>query len=91
MAANNNENGRLAGKVRDHAHQRPRRTQIMTLSEVAKYLGIHQVTVYRLIKETDIPAIKLRGQWRFKKDLLDNWLQDGMYGQRSLAEHSSKE
>ena len=53
---------------------RPQRTQIMTLREGAKYLGVHEVTMYRLIKETDIPVLKLRGQWRFKKDLLDAWL-----------------
>jgi excisionase family DNA binding protein len=46
----------------------------MTLQEAAKYLGIHQVTLYRLIRESDIPAIRLRGQWRFKKDHLDAWL-----------------
>lgn len=53
---------------------RPQRSQIMTLQEAAKYLGIHQVTLYRLIRESDIPAIRLRGQWRFKKDHLDAWL-----------------
>ena len=46
----------------------------MTLQEAARYLGIHQVTLYRLIRESDIPAIRLRGQWRFKKDHLDAWL-----------------
>jgi excisionase family DNA binding protein len=50
------------------------RTQIMTISEVAKYLGVHNVTVYRLLNNTEIPAFKLHGQWRFKKDLLDEWL-----------------
>ena len=68
----------------------PQRTQIMTLREVAKYLGVHEVTIYRLIKETDIPAIKLRGQWRFKKDVLDAWLMAGMakkrHGLRRLLE-----
>lgn len=57
---------------------RPERTQIMTIKEVAKYLGIHFITVYRLIKETDIPTLKLRGQWRFKKDILDTWLAKNM-------------
>ena len=60
----------------------PQRSQIMTLREVAKYLGVHEVTIYRLIKETDIPAIKLRGQWRFKKDVLDGWLMAGMAKKR---------
>ena len=46
----------------------------MTLQEAAKYLGVHPITIYRLLKETNIPAIKLGGQWRFKKDILDDWL-----------------
>lgn len=53
---------------------KPQRTQIMTLNEVAKYLGVHPITIYRIIKETDIPTFKLGGQWRFKKDVLDSWL-----------------
>jgi len=53
---------------------KPKRTQIMTLQEAAKYLGVHPITIYRLLKETNIPAIKLGGQWRFKKDILDDWL-----------------
>jgi len=54
--------------------QRRQRTQIMTLKEVAKYLGLHPISIYRLIKTTDIPAMKIGGQWRFKKDILDTWL-----------------
>lgn len=53
---------------------KPGRTQIMTLREAAKYLGVHAITIYRLIKETNIPVFKLGGQWRFKKDILDAWL-----------------
>jgi len=54
--------------------RRRERTQIMTLKEVAKYLGLHPISIYRLIKTTDIPAMKVGGQWRFKKDILDEWL-----------------
>ncbi len=49
------------------------RTQIMTLKEVAKYLGLHPISIYRLIKTSDIPAMKIGGQWRFKKEVLDDW------------------
>lgn len=54
--------------------KRRERTQIMTLKEVAKYLGLHPISIYRLIKTTDIPAMKVGGQWRFKKEVLDEWL-----------------
>ncbi|MFC1508206.1 helix-turn-helix domain-containing protein [Candidatus Omnitrophota bacterium] len=61
---------------------RPQRTQIMTLQELAKYLGVHPITIYRLLKESNIPAIKIGGQWRFKKDVLDEWLLKGMLKKR---------
>lgn len=54
--------------------KRRERTQIMTPKEAAKYLGLHLVTVYRLLKKNLVPAIKIGGQWRFKKDILDAWL-----------------
>lgn len=54
------------------------RTQIMTPKEAAKYLGFHLVTIYRLLKKHEIPAVKIGGQWRFKKDVLDAWLIERM-------------
>ena len=58
--------------------KRPERTQIMTPKEAAKYLGFHLVTIYRLLKKQEIPATKIGGQWRFKKDVLDAWLMERM-------------
>ena len=54
-----------------------KRTQIMTPKEAAKYLGLHVVTVYRLIKKGELPCFRIGGQWRFKKDLLDEWIEKG--------------
>ena len=69
-----------ADKMSDKAKgvKRPERTQIMTPKEAAKYLGFHLVTVYRLLKKREIPATKIGGQWRFKKDVLDAWLNSRM-------------
>ena len=52
--------------------------QIMTLREVAKYLGLHAMTVYKLTREGRVPAAKIGGQWRFKRDVLDQWLETQM-------------
>ncbi len=57
---------------------RRERTQIMTPKEAAKYLGFHLVTIYRLLKKGEVPATKIGGQWRFKKDILDEWLMGRM-------------
>jgi len=55
-----------------------RNKQIMTLKEVAKYLGLHVMTVYKLTREGRVPAAKIGGQWRFKQDILDEWLEAQM-------------
>lgn len=55
-------------------YKKPSRTQIMTPKEAAKYLGLHLITIYRLIKKGQLPGFKVGGQWRFKKDLLDDWI-----------------
>ena len=52
--------------------------QIMTLREVAGYLGLHVMTVYKLTREGRVPAAKIGGQWRFKRDVLDEWLESQM-------------
>ncbi len=54
-------------------------TKIMTLREVAKYLGLHVMTVYKLTREGRVPAAKIGGQWRFKRDVLDDWLEAQMH------------
>jgi excisionase family DNA binding protein len=56
-----------------------RNDQIMTLREVAKYLGLHAMTVYKLTREGRVPAAKIGGQWRFKRDVLDQWLESQMH------------
>lgn len=55
-----------------------KRQQIMTLREVAGYLGLHVMTVYKLTREGRVPAAKIGGQWRFKRDVLDQWLEAQM-------------
>ena len=52
--------------------------EIMTLREVAKYLGLHVMTVYKLTREGRVPAAKIGGQWRFKRNVLDEWLETQM-------------
>lgn len=47
---------------------------ILTVREVAEYLRMSQAKVYRLAKERRIPVVRIGKTWRFRKDLLDNWL-----------------
>jgi len=47
---------------------------ILTVREVAEYLRMSEAKVYRLVKEGCLPAIRIGKTWRFRKDLLDDWL-----------------
>ena len=49
---------------------------IMTIEEVAEYLGLHPLTVRRLARDGEIPAFKVGRQWRVKRELFDRWMTD---------------
>ena len=51
--------------------------EVMTLREASEYLGISPDTLYKYLNEDRISgvAFKLGNRWRFKKDLLDRWME----------------
>jgi excisionase family DNA binding protein len=49
--------------------------EVMTVREASEYLGISPDTLYKYLSEDRIPAFKLGNRWRFKKDLLDRWME----------------
>ena len=51
--------------------------EIMTVQEVAEYLRLNEMTIYRLAQEGKLPALKIGRSWRFKKELIDEWFRRG--------------
>ena len=49
---------------------------LMTAPELAKYLKVELRTVYLYIKDGQLPAIRMGGRWRFRKEDIDRWLFD---------------
>ncbi|MBL7201984.1 MAG: helix-turn-helix domain-containing protein [Anaerolineae bacterium] len=49
---------------------------MMTIDQVAKYLNLHPLTVRRLARDGKIPAFKVGRQWRVKRELLDQWIEE---------------
>lgn len=47
--------------------------EFYTVDEVAKVLRLHPYTVRRLCREKRVPAFKFGGQWRFRRDDIDQW------------------
>lgn len=48
--------------------------EILTIDEVAAYLKTSKRTVYRLAASGKLPAFKLGGTWRFRKEDLNQWI-----------------
>jgi excisionase family DNA binding protein len=46
----------------------------MTAKEAAEYLKLAERTLVRLAHEGKIPGVKIGGQWRFRRALLDDYL-----------------
>jgi len=49
---------------------------LMTIEDLATYLKVTRRTIYEWLKKNRIPAVKVVGQWRFKKDKIDKWLEE---------------
>ncbi len=49
---------------------------MMDIKDVANYLKIKEQTVYRLAQNGKIPALKIGGQWKVKKEHLDRMFDE---------------
>lgn len=54
-------------------------SEIMTLSEIARYLKVSEKTVMRMVRAGKIPGAKVASQWRFMRAAVDDWLNARMY------------
>lgn len=61
--------------------------EILTLEEVAHYLRLKPQTIYKWAQERRIPAVKLGKEWRFRKSILDRWLDEQMLSEESGFSH----
>jgi len=50
--------------------------EYLTTKQVAKYLQVKPLTVYQWAKSNKIPAIKIGRIWRFKREAIDNFLEN---------------
>jgi PTS system nitrogen regulatory IIA component len=49
--------------------------QVLTTQELAKYLKLTEVTIYKYAKEGKIPGRRIGSRWRFDKDQIDGVLK----------------
>ncbi|MBD3426048.1 MAG: helix-turn-helix domain-containing protein [Candidatus Omnitrophica bacterium] len=49
---------------------------VMTVEELAEYLKMKVVTIYKHAQEGKIPGFKVGSKWRFKKETIDEWIKN---------------
>jgi excisionase family DNA binding protein len=49
--------------------------EVMDIREASEYLGVSRETLYKYVYEERIPAFKLGNRWKFKKTVLDRWME----------------
>ena len=47
----------------------------MTVKQVAEYLQMSDDKIYDMAKKGELPAVKIRQQWRFDREEIDRWLK----------------
>lgn len=47
---------------------------ILTIKDVAQRLRLAERTVYAMVQDREIPAFKIRNQWRIRRDAFEAWL-----------------
>jgi len=48
---------------------------LMTINDLAGYVRVSRRAIYDWLKHNKIPALKLVGQWRFRKEKIDLWIE----------------
>jgi len=50
--------------------------EVMNIRQASQYLGVSPDTLYKYVSEEKIPAFRLGNRWKFKKSLLDSWMEN---------------
>jgi excisionase family DNA binding protein len=50
-------------------------TSILTADEVAEYLKLSKITVYKLAKQGSIPGFRVGGSWRFNRSFIEKMMK----------------
>jgi excisionase family DNA binding protein len=53
-----------------------KKIEYITVEELAKNLKVSARTIQRIINRKQIPAIRIGRQWRFRKEWVEEWLEN---------------
>jgi excisionase family DNA binding protein len=48
---------------------------LLTVKELASLLRVSSQTLYKMLEQGEIPAVKIGAQWRFDQEKIRSWIE----------------
>jgi excisionase family DNA binding protein len=53
-------------------------SKYLTVDELAAHLQIHKTTLYRMLRQRQVPGFRVGRDWRFDRETIKQWQLDRM-------------
>jgi len=63
---------------------------ILKIKDVARLLKVGVKTIYSMAQSDELPAFKVRGQWRFTRKDIDSWIEKQKHTIQNLDKEGQK-
>jgi len=67
-----------------------RNDEVLKVKDVAELLKVGEKTVYSMAQSGELPGFKVRGQWRFSRKDIDDWIETQKRTTQDLSEDEGK-
>lgn len=64
--------------------------EVLKLKDVAALLKVGEKTVYSMAQARELPAFKVRGQWRFSRKDIEAWIEQQKHTSQDFGEDNQK-
>ena len=67
----------IRGHIQDNSvrEKSMQNEEVLKIKDVAALLKVGEKTVYSMARTGELPAFKVRGQWRFSRKDIDSWIE----------------
>lgn len=64
--------------------------EVLKLKDIAALLKVGEKTIYSMAQAGELPAFKVRGQWRFSRQDIDAWIEQQKCKAQDFGEKNQK-
>jgi excisionase family DNA binding protein len=65
-----------------------RNGKVLKIKDVAVLFKVSEKTIYSMAQSGELPAFKVRGQWRLSQEDIDKWIDQQKYTAQRLNQES---